>query len=209
MISEKVNPPSLADKAALKPTIMLALVEAMLADFPLGLLVINATGRVLWSNREAEIACSMWNRRPKGVDALPLERDGSAVPAPLWAACVSLRAAEGSARQVEIVCDHDRGLLARIHSREFEGERWFFVRMDYRRPRSDRERAMSVEAVALLAQLTPREREVALRVRDGLRTTQIAAALCRSPLTIKSQLASVYRRLGITSRTRLAAILNR
>ncbi|HNC24899.1 MAG TPA: helix-turn-helix transcriptional regulator, partial [Opitutaceae bacterium] len=64
-------------------------------------------------------------------------------------------------------------------------------------------------AVALLARLTEREREVAMRVREGLRTVEIAAELQRSPLTIKTQLAAVFAKLGVRGRTRVAALLNR
>ena len=48
-----------------------------------------------------------------------------------------------------------------------------------------------------------------MRVREGLRTTEIAAELRRSPLTIKTQLAAVFAKLGVRGRTRVAALLNR
>jgi DNA-binding CsgD family transcriptional regulator len=63
--------------------------------------------------------------------------------------------------------------------------------------------------VALLARLTEREREVAMRVREGLRTAEIAAELRRSPLTIKTQLAAIFAKLNVRGRTRVAALLNR
>jgi DNA-binding CsgD family transcriptional regulator len=85
----------------------------------------------------------------------------------------------------------------------------FHVQLDYRRPRGDRERPLSPGAVALLARLTEREREVAMRVREGLRTAEIAAELRRSPLTIKTQLASIFNKLAVRGRTRVAALLNR
>lgn len=51
--------------------------------------------------------------------------------------------------------------------------------------------------------------EVAMRVREGLRTAEIAAELRRSPLTVKIQLASVFSKLGVRGRARVAALLNR
>ena len=78
-----------------------------------------------------------------------------------------------------------------------------------RRPRGDREHPLSPGAVALLARLTEREREVAMRVREGLRTAEIAAELHRSPLTIKTQLAAIFAKLAVRGRTRVAALLNR
>ena len=63
--------------------------------------------------------------------------------------------------------------------------------------------------MALLARLSEREREVAIRVREGLRTTEIAAELRRSPLTIKTQLAAIFAKLDVHGRTRVAALLSR
>lgn len=85
----------------------------------------------------------------------------------------------------------------------------FQIQLDYRRPRGDRNRPLSPGAVALLARLSAREREVAMRVREGLRTAEIAAELRRSPLTIKTQLAAIFSKLEVRSRTRVAALLNR
>jgi DNA-binding NarL/FixJ family response regulator len=83
------------------------------------------------------------------------------------------------------------------------------VQLDYRRPRGDRHRPLSPGAVALLARLSEREREVAMRVREGLRTTEIATELRRSPLTIKTQLAAIFAKLDVRGRTRVAALLSR
>jgi DNA-binding NarL/FixJ family response regulator len=110
------------------------------------------------------------------------------------------------------VSDHARGLHARIklHTPGGTGSPpAFHVQLDYRRPRGDRHRPLSPGAVALLARLSEREREVAMRVREGLRTAEIAATLRRSPLTIKTQLAAIFAKLGVHSRTRVAALLNR
>jgi len=65
------------------------------------------------------------------------------------------------------------------------------VQLDYRRPRGDRDRPLSPGALSLLSRLTFREREVALRIRDGLTTEEIARELRRSRLTIKTQLAGI------------------
>jgi hypothetical protein len=57
-------------------------------------------------------------------------------------------------------------------------------------------------AVTMLARLSE-------RVREGLRTAEIAAGLRRSPLTIKTQLAAIFAKLSVRGRTRIAALLNR
>lgn len=58
-----------------------------------------------------------------------------------------------------------------------------------------------------LQELSPREREIALLVCEGLSNAEIARQLRKSVLTIKTQLNAVFRKLGVTSRTRLMAML--
>jgi DNA-binding CsgD family transcriptional regulator/tetratricopeptide (TPR) repeat protein len=53
-------------------------------------------------------------------------------------------------------------------------------------------------------QLSPRELEVVGLVAAGRTNKQIAAALCRSPKTVDTQLNSAMRKLGVSSRTALA-----
>lgn len=59
-------------------------------------------------------------------------------------------------------------------------------------------------ADAALAALSPTEREVALAAARGLGNDAIAAARGVSARTVVNQLASAYRKLGITSRVELA-----
>jgi DNA-binding CsgD family transcriptional regulator len=52
--------------------------------------------------------------------------------------------------------------------------------------------------------LTPSELQVALRVAEGLTNREVAAAIFLSPKTVEHHLSSIYRKLGIRSRTELA-----
>jgi DNA-binding CsgD family transcriptional regulator len=58
-------------------------------------------------------------------------------------------------------------------------------------------------------ELTTRQREVAALVANGLANKEIAARLHLSLSTVEANLSSVYAKLGIRSRTELAAQLNR
>ncbi len=55
--------------------------------------------------------------------------------------------------------------------------------------------------------LTTAERQVAELVADGLTSRQIAGELFISPRTVDAHLAHIYRKLGISSRARLAAMV--
>ena len=51
------------------------------------------------------------------------------------------------------------------------------------------------------APFTTREREVLRLVAQGLRTSEVAAALGLSPRTVDVHLRAIYRKLGVRSRT--------
>lgn len=61
---------------------------------------------------------------------------------------------------------------------------------------------------SILSQLTPGERNVALLVMRGLSNQEIADALHRDITTVKDHLSHIYDKLGIRSRTQLAAALH-
>jgi len=56
------------------------------------------------------------------------------------------------------------------------------------------------------ASLSEREREVARLAASGLTNRQIAAAISRSPNTVKTHLKSAMQKLGVRSRVSLASI---
>lgn len=57
--------------------------------------------------------------------------------------------------------------------------------------------------------LTPREREIATLVADGLPTKEVAERLFLSARTVSNHLQNIYAKLGISKRTELAAALGR
>jgi DNA-binding CsgD family transcriptional regulator len=61
---------------------------------------------------------------------------------------------------------------------------------------------------ATLNDLTPQELQVALRIAEGRTTREAASALFLSPKTIEYHLRSVYRKLGIGSRSELVAAVD-
>jgi DNA-binding CsgD family transcriptional regulator len=61
--------------------------------------------------------------------------------------------------------------------------------------------------VALLARLTPSEKELVEHVCHGLSNRELAETLCKSILTVKTQLSSIFQKLGVPNRSRLISLL--
>ncbi len=59
---------------------------------------------------------------------------------------------------------------------------------------------------SLMAELTPQELQVALKVVTGQTNREVAAALFLSPKTVEFHLAGVFRKLGVRSRTQLVGM---
>lgn len=198
---------------ALDPVRLVPLFQSILEDFPVGLAIMETHGTPVWYNAEAVVACAVWNGRPRGADALPLVAETFQLPEVLRWQCRALERSWTDSKVIPApvdVAEPEHGLYARLGLQSAQGgEPLCYLRLDYRRPRADRVREISPEGLQLLARLTFREREVALRLRDGLTTLEIARNLRRSPLTIKSQLGAIFRKLGVTNRTRVVALLNR
>jgi DNA-binding CsgD family transcriptional regulator len=57
------------------------------------------------------------------------------------------------------------------------------------------------------SRLTRAERELIALVGEGLSNKEIAARLCKSVRTVKTQLTSVYKKFGVRSRSRLLALM--
>jgi DNA-binding CsgD family transcriptional regulator len=196
------------------PARLLGHVLSMLEDVPVGLLLLDADLRPLWYNAEAAQDCAVWNLGEKRASVLRSAKIFQ-LPVQIEGACQAIGAkflGKESPLLSQVVSDNSQGLHAHIklHVPSIEGEPFaYYIQLDYRRPRGDRHRQLSPGAVALLARFTPSEREVAIRVREGLSTREIASELGRSPHTIKAQLSSIFAKMGIRSRSRVAALLNR
>lgn len=62
--------------------------------------------------------------------------------------------------------------------------------------------------LSLLEHLTQREYEIAVRVRNGENNKQIALSLNITDRTVKAHLSEIFRKLGVTDRHKVAAILS-
>ncbi|MCW5548327.1 MAG: response regulator transcription factor [Opitutaceae bacterium] len=67
--------------------------------------------------------------------------------------------------------------------------------------------AQQTSDIQRLARLAPAEQAVAMQVAQGLSNREIARALGKSEFTVKTQVCSILRKLGVPSRGRLIVLL--
>jgi len=141
------------------------------------------------------------------------ERAVFAVPASIREAAAKLRAQamEGVPSEAQVIGEPERGLYARIslhlsmaqQPAPFTFNSTTAARAPIATGRSRRRRS----------RYSPGYPRGSARSRCGfvrvLSNAQIAAELHRSPLTIKTQLNTIYGKLGVHSRTKASALLNR
>jgi DNA-binding CsgD family transcriptional regulator len=84
---------------------------------------------------------------------------------------------------------------------------WRVVQLDQVRERLGLTGPEAETAVTGPAALTPREREVALLVADGLTNSELARRLYISPKTAAVHVSSILHKLGVSSRTEVAAAM--
>ncbi|GIF23954.1 hypothetical protein Ate02nite_66840 [Paractinoplanes tereljensis] len=86
---------------------------------------------------------------------------------------------------------------------------WRVAQLDQLRARLGLAPAGAADAVSGPAALTPREREVAVLISDGLTNTELARRLYISPKTAAVHVSNILRKLGVASRTEVGDLLRR
>jgi ATP/maltotriose-dependent transcriptional regulator MalT len=134
--------------------------------------------------------------------------------APLWEG--RCRTLAGEALAAEGKADEARAELRRaaddLDARGAAGYRDAALRILRRlgeRPRPAPAPAVPTDEAGELAALTPREREVAALVAEGRTNRQIGAQLHLSEKTIEKHVSSAMGKLGVTSRTGIARLVER
>jgi len=185
---------------------------------PVGLLTLDWNLRAVFANPEGLNACALWNLGPAARTFN--SRDCFAVPPAVAAAARGLREAIAARNPKElrarvgdlaqVAHPGHAGLVATIsasHNPASALARPRFLVVFEARATGPAANARPSAALVRLRELTPREREIALLVVEGHPNAEIARRLSKSVLTIKTQLNSVFRKLGLRRRTQLITLL--
>ena len=193
--------------------------ELVLAPLPLPLVVLDWELDVLYHNQAANESAVLWMRRQ--ADARCLKQASCfEVPAHVGACCRELKAAwirsgqhaRHSSGNTRVAIAHPNlpGFQASVRLVHLDapglGMPLFVIVFENRQGLLDLTLA-NAGKFAQLARLSVREREVASLVGRGESNKEVAARLGKSVLTVKTQLQSIYGKLGRVGRGRLISLL--
>ena len=187
---------------------------------PQGVLLVNAKRELVFANPEAFETCAMWNLGPevarrmnsRAVFSIPpvFLETYEALLAEHYALALSPSGGLGNLRRklshpTQPALRADLSLVAMddpLLTRPY-----LFAQLINHAALNAPTAVAQDRQLAVLAQLTLREREVALLVREGLGNAEIAARLHKSVGTIKNQLQSIFAKLAVNRRAKLIARL--
>lgn len=191
-----------------------------LAEFPVGLMLLDGRWRPLFVNDEAHRQTQLWLHAPaapprgttKADFRLPAEiREAGERLRQRWLAdALGFAPAEGALREsVSHPLRKEMKATVTILQTSDGAARSPGVLVRYSGMAARVETAFqpSPAQLSILSQLTPGERNVALLAMRGMSNQEIADALHRDITTVKDHLSHVYDKLGIRGRTQLAAML--
>jgi DNA-binding CsgD family transcriptional regulator len=194
--------------------------ERLLVSLPIATVLLDWDLRVTYRNHIAVELCARWNF---GATRARLEKhtDDFRLPQPVldyceafktrWNPCHHRLCALIQPAGAAIPHPADPDLRASVNLLQLDAAPLsmpiFLVRIERHYDSGNGHEQDREESFVRLAQLSPREREVAQLVGQGCRNEEIAQQLGKSVLTVKKQLRSIYEKLDVPNRGRLIARL--
>lgn len=197
-------------------------VELLLDRLPLATIILDWDLKITYQNRAAEELGVLWNLGPEAARSLK-PRKAFALPPDIIDACRRLKEASGHqptrthalGNSDRLVIHHQKlhGLRAQVSLLQMDAaplsQPMFMVRLEsrdgYLGKNSD---DLAGRQLALWASLSCCEQRVAWLASQGHRDAEIARRLSKSTMTVKKQLQSVYRKLDVSGRSRLIALVS-
>ena len=193
--------------------------ERLLAPLPMSIAVLDWNLDLVYCNESARQSGALWITGREHPRYLKKAANGFEVPRELRELCGDLKKAWNwrdknrarSSRNGTVTVDH-RSLPALRASVRLEDSnpRGFglplFVVVFENMADPANPRLPKAKSLSQFAQLSVREREVASLVCTGDSNKEVASKLGKSVLTVKTQLQSIYAKLGIVGRGRLVSL---
>jgi DNA-binding CsgD family transcriptional regulator len=194
--------------------------EKLLVNLPIATVLLDWDMRVTSRNHSAVELCALWNLGPERATREKHPKHFQ-LPAPVQAFCEDFKARWNPClhRSCELTSPSgvyfthpaQPGLRASVNLLQLDAAPlsmpMFLVRIEDHRATIDADNRQEA-SIGLLSRLSQREREVAQLVGQGLSNNEVARQLRKSVLTVKRQLRSIFQKLDVPSRGRLAALLH-
>jgi DNA-binding CsgD family transcriptional regulator/PAS domain-containing protein len=184
--------------------------QKLLGRLPVGVLLLDSDGSLLFKNPTAAEACARWNfgEEARSLNATRVFR----LPREVVRASRALQSKRGSSPRLDSAVVESplvEGLRAIVQPVRFDANPLSLSRCLVHFETTRPDPASPGGRLALLVRLTPRERELAELVGDGHGNAAVARQLGKSVHTVKKQLQAVFRKLGVERRSQLIAMLSR
>jgi DNA-binding CsgD family transcriptional regulator len=192
--------------------------EEFLSRLPLPTILLRWNLKSIYQNRAARDFCAIWE---KGPEEARLIKASSPIPAEILDRCRLLKQqwAEAQRRNAprtgfkEERVHHARSphLRATIHLKQLSSvgvaQPHFLIECEDLRSAAAARAGSANFRLPHLARLTRREQEVARLVCEGRSNQEIADDACLSLPMVKKHLHAIFRKLEVTSRSRLMALM--
>jgi len=192
--------------------------EEFLSRLPLPTILLRWNLKPIYQNRAARDFCAVWE---KGPEEAQLTKAASPIPSEIldrcrllkqqWAAAQRPVAPETGFKEERVRHPRSPHLRATLHLRQLSSvgvaQPHFLIECeDLRRQVAPRGGPAS-SRLPHLVRLTRREQEVARLVCEGRTNQEIADDACLSLPMVKKHLHAIFRKLEVTSRSRLIALM--
>jgi DNA-binding CsgD family transcriptional regulator len=192
--------------------------EEFLSGLPLPTILLRWNLKLIYQNRAARDFCAVWE---KGPEEAKRTKPTSGIPPEILDRCRLLKQKWTSAKRLNVqqksfkeeLVHHPRSshLRATIHLKQLSScgvaQPHFLIECeDLRRQAAPRAGAAS-SRLPHMVQLTSREQEVARLVCEGRSNQEIADDAGLSLPTVKKHVHGIFRKLEVTSRSQLVALM--
>jgi len=192
--------------------------EEFLSRLPLPTILLRWNLRPIYQNRAAREFCAVWE---KGPDEAKLTKSTSPIPSEILDRCRLLKQQWAEAQRPvapqtgfnEERVRHPRSphLRATLHLKQLSSagiaRPHFLIECEDLRASATVRTGPASVRLPHLARLTRREQEIARLVCEGRSNQEIADDACLSLAMVKKHLHAIFRKLEVTSRSRLIALL--
>jgi len=188
---------------------LLGCLRDALAEAPFGVMLLSKeTLHCIYFNSVASLACNLWiHGEPEGRSLA--HNEISEIPRAILNACQEMARAAGTAEERYVDSELSPGLRATIRpvNRTTQGLVEAGYQIYFSLPPSNEEAGSNTSLADNVPCLSLREREILMLLTSGRSNKEIATSLNKSPHTVKNQIKSIYRKLGVESRYQLMSML--